>query len=161
MARYPYEEFTTVVVVPSVADLTAPTTTEIAAGTDITCFLTKDGLTPNVSTSEIDAGTLCNRLEAKTPGSVSASPTLKGYRDNEVDGDTFWDLVVWSDPAVIVVRRGVQYGTSFANGQAVEVYKGQWGEPQIGNSAANADTTFEAMLMSNEFEQKATVASGS
>ena len=45
MARGPYEERTRVYWVPSLANKAAPTVAELNAGTDLSCFLTKDGLT--------------------------------------------------------------------------------------------------------------------
>lgn len=156
--RYPFEEFCTVILAPSVADITAPTLAEIAAGTDITCFLTKDGLNPGGSTNMVEAGTLCTRVDGETVGSVKYSFMLKGYRDNDVGGDTFWDLADWATPTVVIVRRGIQYGTAFAATQDVEVYDGAMAQPTPAGSAANTNQTFELGIAVENAELKAVVA---
>lgn len=153
--RYPYEENTTVWLVPAVADINAPTLAEIAAGTDVTCFLTKDGLNPGGSTAEVDSGSLCTRVDGKGVGSVSYAFSLKGFRDNDAGGDTLWDLCNWGDAMVAVVRRGITYGTAAAAAQVVETYEGALGEPVMSGSAANAQQTFTCSLTVQDADIKA------
>lgn len=161
MSRYPFEEFTKVVWVPGaagIANMAAPTLAEIAAGTDITCFLTKDGLNPGGSTNKVDQGTLCNRVDGQTVGSVGYDMSLKGYRDNGAGGDDFWDLAVWGSEGFLVVRRGIPFATAFAAGQKVEVYQSQMGEPVPASSAANANQALDLAMAVADAEIKATVA---
>jgi len=161
MARYPFEEFTRVHWVPGaagIADIDSPTVAEINAGTDITCFITKDGLSPGGSTNKVDGGSLCNRLDSQTIGSVGYDFTLKMFRDNAAGGDDAWDLANWGDEGFLVVRRGVDYATAFAAAQKAEVYHAQMGEPVSASSAANAQQTFELGMAIQAAELKATVA---
>lgn len=155
-AKYPFEEWTRVAWVTTIADIAEPSPTELGAGTDITCFLTKDGLNPGGSTNGIDAGTLCNRVDGQVAGSVSYQATLKGYR--YVAGhDDFWDLCAYGTSGYLVVRRGVAYSDAFAADDVVEVYKAQMGEPIPATSAANAMQTFEVGLFVEDANLKAVV----
>ena len=155
-AKIPFEEWTRVSWVTTIADMAEPSPTEMGAGTDITCFLTKDGLNPGGSTNSIDAGTLCNKVDGQVAGSISYQATLKGYRYVAGDDD-FWDLCAHGTAGYLVVRRGVAYSTAWANGQAVEVYKAQMGEPIPASSAANAMQTFEVGLFVEDADLKAAV----
>lgn len=160
MARYPFEEFTRVVWVPGasgIANRSAPTAAEINAGTDLTCFITRDGLQISASTNGADDSTLCSKEDTETAGSVSFDIMLKMLRDNTAD--TAWNLVVWGDTGNLVVRRGVAYATAVAASQKVEVYSAQFGNPSPLNSASNTDQAFEVKLFNRPGSvQKATVA---
>lgn len=161
MARYPFEEYTRVHWVPGasgVADMAAPTVAEVNAGTDVTCFITKDGLNPGGSTNKVDSAGLCKRVDSQSIGSVGYDFGLKMFRDNASGGDDAWDLAVWGSEGYLVVRRGVPYATAFAAAQKVEVYKAQMGEPVPTSSAANANQAFDLALAIDDAELKATVA---
>lgn len=156
--KYPYDEFCTVVLTDTVDDITAPTLAEIAAGDDITCYLTKDGLNPGGTTNKVDSGSLCNRLDGQTIGTVGYDFTLKGFRyTTDGDGDVFWDLVSWGENKVLIVRRGIQYGTTWQAGDKCEVYKGQTGEPVMQSSATNTNQMFEVGFAVDDAELKAEV----
>lgn len=161
MARYPFEEFTKVVWVPGasgIANIAAPTVAEIAAGTDITCFLTKDGLNLGGTTNKVDQGGLCDHVDGDTVGTVKFDASLKGYRDNAAGGDDYWDLGVWGSAGHLVVRRGILFGTAFAAAQKVEVYKGQLGQKVPATSAANTNQTADIPLAVAAANLDATVA---
>lgn len=146
MQRYPFEEYTMalwVALADGIVDIAAPTTTELAAGEDITCFLTKDGLRLGASTNGVDGGGLCNRDDLQSAGSVGWSPMLKGYRDAEDGGDTFWNLAEWGANGFLVIRRGILYETAIAADQKVEVYPMQGGQKSPGDSAGNTNQFFE------------------
>lgn len=159
MANYPFDEFTKVVWVPGasgVANIAAPTLAEIAAGTDLTCFITKDGLNPGGTTNKIDTGALCSRLDSQGIGTVGMDYSLKLKRENSAD--VAWVLSVWGSEGFLVVRRGILYGTAFAAAQPVEVVHAQMGEPVMASSAANTQQMFDLGLAVSAFNQKAIVA---
>lgn len=159
-SKFPFEEYTRVSWVTTVADITAPTSAELDAGTDITCYLTKDGLNPGGDTSGVDSASLCNRVDGEVTGSVSYDFMLRGFRYNDADDD-FWDLCNWGDEGYLVVRRGYAHDLAWTAGQSVEVYDAQMGEPVPAGSAANTLQTFELKLFVEDAELKATVAAGS
>lgn len=157
--KYPYDEYCTVVLTPTVADIEAPTLTEIDDGTDITCFLTKDGLNPGGTTNKVDGSGLCNHVDSQTIGTVGYDFNLKGFRyTDDGDGDVLWDLVEWSANWVVIVRRGVLYGTEWAPGDKVEVYQGQTGEPVMAGSATNTNQMFDVPFAVDQAKNKAVVA---
>lgn len=155
--KLPYDENIKVVWATSVASIAAPTVAEIGAGTDITCLLTKDGLTFGVTTASIDASTLCSRFMHSEPGSVDVKPVIKGYRFTSTDDD-LWDLVDWGDAGYLIVRPMVPYGTAVAAAQKVIVIAGKWGEPEPAPTAANSMQTFSANLNTSDVNLKAAVA---
>lgn len=157
--RYPFEEYSTVLWVPGasgIAAIAAPTLAELATGTDLTCYLTKDGFNPGGSTSTVGSGSLCSRVDGKGAGSVAYDMSLKLYRDNSAD--TAWDLANWSDEGFIVYRPGVLYGTAFAAADDLSVWKGQMLEPVQASSAANAQNMFTLGIAVSDAEQKAVAA---
>lgn len=160
--RYPYEEFTKVTWVPGldgIADMSEPTPTELndAGNVDLTCFLTKDGLTPGGTTDKVTGGSLCSRVNAQTVGGVTYDASLKGSRDKSSGGDEFWDLGVWGAAGYLVVRRGPYYSGVYANTDKVEVYQVQMGQKVMGASAANAEQTFELPLAVQDADVDAVV----
>lgn len=158
MARYPFEEYTRVVWAPTVASISAPTVANITAGTDLTCFITKDGLNPGGTSNKVDTGVLCNRVDGQVAGSVGYDYMLRLQRDNDVGGDDAWDLAVWGTNGYLIVRRGVLYGTAVAAAQKVEVFQAQMLEPLMVASAGNTNQAFELGLAVQAANQKATVA---
>lgn len=153
--KFPFEERTRVLLVPTIADISAPTDTELDGGVDITCFLTKDGLNPGGSTNGVDAGSLCSRIDSQVAGSVSYSFTLRGFR--YADDDDFWDAVAYGTSTHVVVRRGPAFDAAWEDGQPVEVYKGQFGEKIPAASAANTMQTFEVSLFVEDADLDAAV----
>lgn len=154
--KFPFEERTRVSLVPTISDISAPTVTELDAGVDITCFLTKDGLNPGGSTNGVDAGSLCNRIDSQVAGSVSYSFTLRGFRFDS--DDDFWDAAAYGTPTHVVVRRGPAHDAAWADGQPVEVYRGQMGEKIPAASAANTMQTFEVSIFVEDADLDAVVA---
>lgn len=157
--KYPFDEYTKVAWAPAVADINTPNVLEIEAGTDLSCLLTKDGLALNITNNNVDGGELCTRFDAQTAGSVGAAPTLKFYR--YYDEDDAWDLVNWGDTGFLIIRRGLNVSVSWAMGQNIEVYAGQFGEPQMANSAANTNQTFEVPMVASAMNQKAVIGASS
>lgn len=157
--KYPFEEYTRVYWVPTIADISAPTAQELDAGTDLTCHLTKDGLNPGGSTNGVDSAALCSRVDSQVAGSVSYNATLRFFR--YWDDDLAWDLVGWSDAGHLVVRRGIRHDVAWTAGQPVEVYRAQFGEKIPAASAANTLQTFEVSLFVEDADLDAVVAAGS
>ena len=75
--KYPFEEYTRVVLVTSIANISAPTVAEVAAGTVITCDLTKDGLNPGGTTNSVDSAGLCSRVDSQLPAPPSLGSSTR------------------------------------------------------------------------------------
>lgn len=152
-----YDGFTKVSWVSTIADITGPTDAELDAGTDLTCFLTKDGLDTGFANSSVDGGTLCKNFTGTEPGTITVAPKLKLYRKSELADDDAYDLVVWGTAGYLVVRRMVAYATAWTAAQKVEVFAGKFGEPIMAPSAGNANQTFTAELFVSDYKLRATV----
>lgn len=157
---YPFDAHTKVYWVTTIASIAAPTTTELNAGTDISCYLTKDGLDTGVSESAVDGSTLCSTIDGETAGTSKYSPTLKMYRATVDADDDAWNLVSLGTAGYLVVRRAIANSTAWTAAQKVEVYQGQFGNPMPAASAANANVTFTAKVYVSAVNLKATVAAG-
>jgi hypothetical protein len=157
MSRYVHEGMTTAVFATTVDEKAGPTTAEIAAGTDITEFLPKDGLGINFSQNMVDSATLADTFDAQLVGSWGGSIDLTGFRDN-VD-DEFWDLAAYGTNGFLIVRRGVPNDTDWTIGDDAEVYPVQMHQPFIGGTAANEQVRFTlGLAVTSQPELSAVVA---
>lgn len=122
MARRPSTGVIRVQFVPTIASTSAPTATEINAGTDLTPFMTPDGLDTPLNGSTIDVQAANDRYKATAPGSYGGDPiTFRGYRDDATD--TAYTTLARDTSGYLVVRRfAATSGTAIASSQKVEVW---------------------------------------
>ena len=157
MARYAYDTLTRVDWVVTLSSTTSPTATQLNAGTNLSTFVTKDGVAPSLTPNMVDSATIADLFDAQGVGSYGGTLTLKGYRD--VTADTFWNLVVYGTVGFVVVRRGILYSTVYSAAQKCEVYPAQMHEPLPENSASNTQTAFNCQFaITSTPVLKATVA---
>lgn len=134
--------------VPTIADISAPTVTELDAGTPLSHLVTADGLVGfEASTAEIDTSKINSTFDTKRPGRASYSGTL--LRMCRQDGtDTVFDLLLRDTQGFIVVRRkNVPSGTAWTAAQEVEVYPGACGEVNLLAPEANSLQRYEVPWM--------------
>lgn len=158
MARRVYEGTVNVYFATTVADISAPKISEITGATDITCFLTKDGLAPNITTNNVDSGALCDVFDGQIPGSFGADFTLTMFRDDY--DDAAWELVEYGETGFIIVEPFGAAGELPVAGDPVEVYEGAWHQKSPANSAANTQQTFTAPFPCVRVDLDAVVATG-
>lgn len=157
MAPYVYEGKTRIQWVTTISSKTAPTVAELNAGTNITSYVTKDGLTTPATQNMVDNATIAETFDAQVVGSWGGALELMMRR--EYPTDTAWDLLSYGDSGYIVVRRGIAVSTAYAAGQKVEVYPAQAHQPVMEPSAANEQQRFKvAFAVTSEPSMKATVA---
>lgn len=142
MARYANDGMIRIQVVATIANIAAPTVAEINAGTNITNFVTKDGLTTPSNQNNVPNSSLAETFDSELPGSFGGPVSMTGIRDAATD--TFWDLVVYGTATHVVVRRGVATATAVAASQKVEVYPITWHEPVPAQTASNVQGQFAA-----------------
>jgi hypothetical protein len=142
MARYANDGMIRIQVVTTIANIAAPTTSELNAGTDITNFVTKDGLTVPSEQNNVPNSSLAETFDSQLPGSFGGALTMTGIRDAATD--TFWNLVVYNTQFYLVVRRGIATATAFSSSQKVEVYPATWHEPVPMATASNEQGKFNA-----------------
>jgi hypothetical protein len=143
MARTQHEGNTKVYFVPTLASKTAPSLASITAGTNLTAFITKDGVDVPNNQSMIDSATIDETFDAQEPGSWGGGPlTLTMFRDSIAASDTAWTLCVYNTRGFIVIsRRGVPIV-----GSKVEVYPVAMHEPVMLATAANEMQKFREVF---------------
>lgn len=111
--------------VPTIASTSAPTVAEINAGTDLTPFLRRDGLTTPNSGSTIDIADAASQFNKTAPGNRGGDAiTLQLYRDSVTGSDTAWTALPDLQAGYLVVRRFGGSTAAVAAAQKVEVYTG-------------------------------------
>lgn len=109
--------------VPTIADKDAPTVAEINAGTDLTPFLTRDGLSTPMDGSTIDVAGANDRYNATAPGTYGGQPvTVKLFRESVAADDDAWAALPIGTDGYLVVRRFGGSDVAFAAAQQVEVW---------------------------------------
>lgn len=142
MARWANDGMIRIQVVATIANIALPTTTELNAGTNVTNFVTKDGLTVPANQNYVDNSSLAETFDAQVVGSFGGPVQLTGIRDAATD--TFWNLVVYGTNTYLVVRRGIATATAYASAQPLEVYPIQWHMALPMQTASNEQGRFTA-----------------
>lgn len=160
MGSYPFEQFTRVVIAPTVATLSAPTLAEIAAGADITCDLTKDGLALPRDTESIPRWRWHELFLGQDPGRYTLNgAVLKGKRRTPGDDEVLWDAAVFRTSAVLIVRYGILFETPWADAQPCETLRIRFGKRHTTPTAANTTAMFMVPLFVTDDEDQAVVVS--
>ena len=109
MARITPDSYTKIHIVDSIASESAPTVAELAAGTEVTGFLTPAGLdTPEEGT---DAGTssIASARDFAVPATIGGELSGEFYRDNS--SDDAWDALARLTETHLLVGRFGGTGT--------------------------------------------------
>lgn len=152
MPRYIFDGMTKVTwFVP--ADPDFPALSELAAGVDLECLLTGDGLNINFSENAVDDAALCEPFDAELPGSYKVSPelTLKRLNTAAAADDTAWyTFRTRGEAGALAVRVGVDSDTAWTAGQRAEVYPGTVGVRRRRPSARNTQDAFMLTIFGSE-----------
>ena len=140
MARLPYEGRTKVHHVPTIATESAPTVAEIGAGTDLTTYVTKDGVNPGTTNNRIDTAGIDSAFDSQIQGSWGAEFQLTCMRDDTTD--TAWTTLQRGTQGYIVI--GYDSAAGIASGDTVQVWPVEFGTPLMQPSAANTMQMFIA-----------------
>ena len=131
-----YEENTKVVYLPTIAAVDLePTVAEIAAGTDVTSYITKDGINEGASNNRVASGTIDTAFDAEEPGSYGFQLSLTAERDDT--DDDFFDLFVRGLRGYILISDTA----SVAATEKCRVYPVAAMSPEFPASAANTKKT--------------------
>lgn len=140
MARLVYEGRTNVYWLTTVANTSAPTVAEITAGTELTDFVSKDGVAVNINTNNVDSATIAEVFDSQVVGSYGADLQLTMFRDDTAD--TAWELCVYGTSGYLVIDRFNVSGSLPAATDKVEVWAVEMHQPAPQNSAANTQQRF-------------------
>jgi hypothetical protein len=130
------------VFVPSIANIAAPTTAELAAGTALECLITADGLDIKVGEATVSIPKLCETSVSEAPGRTTYGMTLTMVRKTVTVEDVAWTVLLRGTTGYLVLRYGVPYATAFAAAQKVQVFPGKAGERQPQKPEQNGATKF-------------------
>lgn len=120
--------------VPDLADPTEPSIAELAAGIDITCYLTAQ-LAPNADVATVTDDRMCLRQVLEAPGSVTYSIDELMYvydvQNPASVSNELYAAVPRGTTGFIIIRYGIDVDVApVAATQFVDVYPVEWG-PQI------------------------------
>lgn len=135
---------TKVYAVASIANIAAPTTTELNAGVSLAGLMTPDGLVGfEPDTADVDNSALNSTFDTRLPGRAGFSGTMLRLKKNSATADTTYNLLVRDFVTNIVVRRGTLESTAWASSDRVEVYPVQLGEVRNLPPEANSVQKYE------------------
>ena len=112
---------------PTIANIAAPTTAELNAGTDLECLITADGLDINTDEDTTSSPKLCETTTSEQPGRSKTTIQLTCVRKDVALEDIAWTLLQRGLTGYLVVRRGIPYDTAWTAGQTPEVYPVKFG----------------------------------
>jgi len=87
--------------VPTISNTTAPTVAELAAGTELTPFLTPAGINLPDEGSEADSSDLSSERDKSVPSTVGGNPEAEFYRDDSAD--TAWTTLARGTSGYVLV----------------------------------------------------------
>jgi hypothetical protein len=137
---------TKVVWASSIANISAPTTTELNAGSDYTPRVTPDGLKLDPSTADVDTSSLASTFDTKTVGRIGYDAEVTFKRGTTTPEDLPYATLKYGVSGYLIVRRGVAYATAWATSQKCEVYPITCGEPQNVAPASNEVMKFTSPM---------------
>lgn len=96
------------------ANIALPTVAELNAGTNITSFITPDGLDISVSTGKVPVGNVGSTFTLNRVGRREPDISLTLHHDSPTD--TPWNLLVYRATGFLAVRTGVDTATNWTVG---------------------------------------------
>jgi hypothetical protein len=129
---------TRVMWVTSISNIAAPTAAELNAGTNLTSFITPDGVVGfEPDTADVDTSALDSTFDTKVAGRAGFSGTLLRLK-KQTGTDAIYNALVRDAAGYVVIRRDITASTTNTVGDKDEVYPSVLGEvrnlPPEGNS---------------------------
>lgn len=130
--------------VSAIANIAAPTTTELNAGILLQSFLTADGLNGfEASSAEVDTTALASTFDTKSIGRDSFTNTFLRFKKQTYGSDTPFQTLTRGTAGFIVIRRGILETTAYASTQAIETYPIVCGQTRYLAPTANSIQKYE------------------
>lgn len=139
--------------VPSVANISAPTTTEIDGGTDLTSYTPKDGVSPGVNNNRVSTGDLSTAFDAEVMGTWGSQLAIEFFKDDV--NDLAWDTLPRGTSGYIVIAPFTQ---DPAVGDPVYVWQIETGTSEPMASASNENQRFNVPFACQDADLRAAVA---
>lgn len=156
-----------VVLVPEIADGSAPTVTELDASSavDISCYLTGDGLALTSEQATITDERLCSTQVFEQPGRKTNTAEIT-YIDNtnstnETESNAAAEALAEGSVHYLVTRRGVAYEDAFEADQKVSVWPITAGMPrEVAPEANSVIRSIQKLFVTGDVHQKVSVTTG-
>lgn len=159
MSKRPFKKYTRVAVLSSVADVSAPTVTELNAGIDVTCDLWPIGLDIQRPSSSITHELWAEDRVEEEPDRYTVRCNLIGYRYEQPLTELLWDAcATFRAPVVLVARYVLPFDEAWTVGQKVDVVAGRWGKRETARSAPNQKVSFSVPILVSDDDDAAVVA---
>ncbi len=155
----PMDGKTRVAYVASIANITAPTTTELNTGLLLQSLITADGLIGwEPDTADVDTSALDSTFDTKTIGRDSFSGTMLRLK-KQSGTDTAYNTLTRATAGYIVIRRYIASTTAWTAAQKVAVYPIVCGNTRELQPESSSVGKYEVpMKISDTPELRATVA---
>lgn len=132
---------------PSVANIAAPTVSEINAGIRVsTNMLTATGFAPE--TAGVPISGIEDDFDVSVPGRRSFSNMMMQFK-RQPGTDTVYNTLVPDATGYLIRRRSINVDTAYASAQKVEVYPVTVGEPSVVDFEANQVERFNVPFFPN------------
>lgn len=100
------------------ANIALPTTTELNAGTDLTSYITPDGLDISMATGKVDVGNVGSTFNLNRVGRKTPTVSLTCHHDaTSGSTDPAWSILTYRALGFLAVRTGVDKTTAWTTGQ--------------------------------------------
>ena len=129
----------------AIANINAPTTTELNAGASLETLITPTGLQIKPTTASVDTSNLASTFTTSSAGRRTFAITVEFKRQTPTD--TAFNLLPYKTVGYLVVRRTLTAVTAWASGPPVEVYPGIAGEAELAAPAINEVQKFTTSMM--------------
>lgn len=139
-----------------IADMAAPTLTEIQALEDLSGYLTKDGFSTGESGNRAPASGAAEKYNLDLSGSINMQVRMTFFRGRgDGDVDEAWDAFERGDQVYVVYLRAGGSGTdgTAAAGDNCEVYYGEILDKSNSDIAENTTQTFTSNLSTGAVPQ--------
>ncbi len=142
----------------AIANIAAPTTTELNAGTALQQYITPDGLDVSASTGKVDTSNLGSTFTTSKAGRRAFDSSIKFHHESGTDVP--YNLFPYNTDGYLVIRRGTALATAaWASSDKVEVYPMNTGEAMQEKPAPDGTWDFTIpMFVSADPNTRAVVA---
>lgn len=142
----------------AIANMAAPTTAELNAGTALETFITPTGLVINPTTGAVDVSNLGSKATAERAGRVKYAVKITFHHDGSAD--TAYNLFPYRTNGVLIVRRGTDRTVAWATSDKTETYALECGEPDQVDPAPSGvwDFVVDFFLTESGYQSRAVVA---
>jgi len=143
----------------TIANIHAPTTTELNAGTALESYITPNGLNDKATTASVDTSALSSTFGTATAGRRSFDISIEFKRQTPAANDVAYNLLPYKTSGYLVIRRTLPVATAYASTQTVEVYPVITGEPELSQPAANEVQKFTSnFFLTSDPDTRAVIA---